>query len=196
MEGKRFPTRTSSSVCLKRTPNFTGAVRHDSLISLAGLPWSMKMPWGLSPITICCRVMLRMPTWSSSKHELPKSDINTRSRRRPSTAVLLGRQRGTITNHYCPSLPAEEVTPRVPGTEDNCIPSLSRRSPSHPGIESAIRALQFGNGLERCRDRTEVRFDRHAPGILGRNLQVLGKLLIQQTAPDAKAADSQRKSVA
>jgi IS5 family transposase len=67
----------------------------------------------------------------------------------------------------------------------------------HPGIESAIGALQFGNGLERCRDRTEIGFDRYlALGILGRNLHVLGKLLIQQREPKAKAAESRRKSAA
>ena len=33
---------------------------------------------------------------------------------------------------------------------------------SHPGIESAIGALQSGNGLERCRDRTERGFARYS----------------------------------
>jgi hypothetical protein len=65
----------------------------------------------------------------------------------------------------------------------------------HPGIESAIGALQSGNGLERCRDRTEIGFERYiALGILGRNLHVLGKLLIQRHAPDSKAAHSRRKA--
>jgi hypothetical protein len=67
----------------------------------------------------------------------------------------------------------------------------------HPGIESAIGALQSGNALERCRDRTEVGFERYiALGILGRNLHVLGKVLIQQRAPEAKAAESRRKTAA
>jgi hypothetical protein len=67
----------------------------------------------------------------------------------------------------------------------------------HPGVESAIGALQFGNGLERCRDRTEIGFERYVSlGILGRNLHVLGKILIQQQAPDSKAAESRRKSAA
>lgn len=67
----------------------------------------------------------------------------------------------------------------------------------HPGIESAIGALQSGNALERCRDRTEIGFERYLGlAILGRNLHVLGKLLIQQKAPDAKAAESRRKSAA
>ena len=32
---------------------------------------------------------------------------------------------------------------------------------THPGIESAIGALQSGNGLRRCRDRTELGFERY-----------------------------------
>jgi transposase, IS5 family len=68
---------------------------------------------------------------------------------------------------------------------------------SHPGIESAIGALQSGNGLERCRDRTERGFERYiALGVLGRNLHVLGKLLIAREAPDCPAAHSRRKPAA
>jgi hypothetical protein len=65
----------------------------------------------------------------------------------------------------------------------------------HPGIESAIGALQAGNGLERCRDRTELGFQRYlALGILGRNLHTLGRLLIAQQAPKSLAAQSHRKA--
>jgi IS5 family transposase len=61
----------------------------------------------------------------------------------------------------------------------------------HPGIESAIGALQSGNGLKRCRDATELGFERYvALGILGRNLHTLGKLLIAQEDASAKAAFS------
>ena len=64
----------------------------------------------------------------------------------------------------------------------------------HPGIESAIGALQSGNGLERCRDRTELGLERYvALGILGRNLHVLGKLLIACEASTSEAARSKRK---
>jgi hypothetical protein len=67
----------------------------------------------------------------------------------------------------------------------------------HSGIESAIGALQSGNALKRCRDRTEIGFERYLGlGIMGRNLHVLGKLLIQQVAPDTKAAESRRKPAA
>jgi hypothetical protein len=68
---------------------------------------------------------------------------------------------------------------------------------SHPGIESAIGALQSGNGLKRCSDRTEKGFERYIGlGVLGRNLHVLGKLLIAREAPDSQAAYSRRKQVA
>jgi len=67
----------------------------------------------------------------------------------------------------------------------------------HPGIESAINALQAGNGLERCRDRTERGFSRYIHlGILGRNLQVLGKILLAREDAQCKAALSQRKKSA
>ena len=50
---------------------------------------------------------------------------------------------------------------------------------SHPGIESAINALQSGNGLTRCRDRSERGFSRYLQlAVLGRNLHVLGKILL------------------
>jgi hypothetical protein len=67
----------------------------------------------------------------------------------------------------------------------------------HPGVESAIGALQAGNGLECSRDRTELGFARYlALGILGRNLHTLGKLLIAREAPASEAAHSQRQKSA
>jgi hypothetical protein len=65
---------------------------------------------------------------------------------------------------------------------------------SHPGVESAIGALQAGNGQERCRDRSKLGYERYVGlGILGRNLQVLGKLLLAQDAAKCEAAKSKRK---
>jgi hypothetical protein len=65
---------------------------------------------------------------------------------------------------------------------------------SHPGVESAIGALQSGNGQERCRDKSKVGHERYVGlGILGRNLQVLGKLLLAQDEADCQAAQSKRK---
>ncbi len=66
---------------------------------------------------------------------------------------------------------------------------------SHPGIESAIGALQSDNGLERCRDRTERGFARYIGlGVLGRNLHVLGKMLIARQSPDCQAVEDQSRS--
>jgi hypothetical protein len=65
----------------------------------------------------------------------------------------------------------------------------------HPGIESAIGALQSGNGLKRCRDRSEVGFERYLGlAILGRNIHVLGKLLIARRQEQSAAALSKRKA--
>ncbi len=65
----------------------------------------------------------------------------------------------------------------------------------HPGIESAIGALQSGNGLKRCRDRSEIGFERYLGlAILGRNIHVLGKLLIARRDEQSAAALSKRKA--
>jgi hypothetical protein len=67
----------------------------------------------------------------------------------------------------------------------------------HPGVESAINALQAGNGLQRCRDRTEPGFERYLQlGVLGRNLHVLGKHLLEKKESGCKAAQSRRKKIA
>ena len=66
---------------------------------------------------------------------------------------------------------------------------------NHPGVESAIGALQSGNGMERSRDRSEIGFERYISlAILGRNLQTLGRLLIAQESPESEAAFSRRKA--
>lgn len=66
---------------------------------------------------------------------------------------------------------------------------------SHPGVESAIGALQNGNGLKRCRDKSEKGFERYLGlAILGRNLQVLGKLLITRQSRHAAACFTKRKA--
>ena len=67
----------------------------------------------------------------------------------------------------------------------------------HPGIESAIGALQAGNGQERCRDKSKLGYERDvALGILGRNLHVLGKLLLAQDDAKCESAKSRRKNQA
>jgi hypothetical protein len=67
----------------------------------------------------------------------------------------------------------------------------------HPGVESAIGALQGGNGQKRCRDRCERGYERYVGlGVLGRNLHVLGKLLLTQDDAACHAAKSKRKKQA
>ena len=67
----------------------------------------------------------------------------------------------------------------------------------HAGVESAIGALQGGNGQKRCRDRRERGYARYVGlGILGRNLHVLGKLLLAQDDATCQAAKSKRQKQA
>jgi len=66
---------------------------------------------------------------------------------------------------------------------------------NHPGVESATSALRSGNGMKRCRDRSEIGLDRYVPlAIPGRNRQTLGHLLIAQQAPQSEAAATRRKA--
>ncbi len=63
----------------------------------------------------------------------------------------------------------------------------------HAGVESAIGAMQSGNGLKRSRDRQLIGFERYvALGILGRNLHTLGKIVILQEDELCEAACSYR----
>jgi IS5 family transposase len=77
----------------------------------------------------------------------------------------------------------------------NASVEFHRSRQRHPGIESAIGALQSGNGLKRCRDHSELGLARYLGlAVLGRNLHVLGKLLIARRDADAAAAFSKRKA--
>jgi IS5 family transposase len=63
----------------------------------------------------------------------------------------------------------------------------------HAGVESAIGALQSGNGQERCRDHAFGGYCRYVGlGVLGRNLHVLGKVLISREDPKCVAGQSRR----
>jgi hypothetical protein len=67
----------------------------------------------------------------------------------------------------------------------------------HAGVESAIGALQSGNGLKRCRDRGELGFERYvALAVLGRNIHTLGRLLIAKQHCECQAGASKRKPAA
>ncbi len=98
--------------------------------------------------------------------------------------------------HIVPNVCLPKNNPKAYGkqmaAEDDRFKKNRKR---HPGIESAIGALQSGNGLKRGRDHGEVGFERYvAIGILGRNLHVLGKILIQAEQPDSKAAFTKRQA--
>ena len=79
--------------------------------------------------------------------------------------------------------------------EEQATVEFRRSRQRHSGIESAIGALQSGNGLARCRDHSSVGYDRYVGlGVLGRNLWVLGKRLLQRAAPESEAAASKRQA--
>lgn len=64
----------------------------------------------------------------------------------------------------------------------------------HSGVESAVGALQRGNGLKRCRDRSEIGFERYfGLAILGRNIHTLGKVLLSKNEDSSPASFSKRK---
>lgn len=91
------------------------------------------------------------------------------------------------------------LPPRHPGQFAERLANASvefhQQRQRHPGIESAIGALQSGNGLKRCRDHSEIGFERYLGlAILGRNIHVLGKLLIAKRKAQSAAAKSKRKA--
>ena len=65
----------------------------------------------------------------------------------------------------------------------------------HSGVESAIGALQRGNGLKRCRDRSEIGFERYfGLAVLGRNIHTLGKQLLSEHHASSVSAHSLRRA--
>ena len=81
--------------------------------------------------------------------------------------------------------------PPTTGGSDGGI-SSSTSTPSRSGIGD--RCIANGNGQERCRDRSKRGYERYVGlGILGRNLQILGKLLLAQEEAACQAAKSKRK---
>jgi hypothetical protein len=91
--------------------------------------------------------------------------------------------------------PCMPVTGRIQAErqERQATVEFRRARRRHPGIESAIGALQSGNGLDRCRDRWFGGYCRYVGlGVLGRNLHVLGKLLIAREDPKCVAGQSRR----
>ena len=104
------------------------------------------------------------------------------------------RELAEIVSHLCLPMPGAKQAAQQ---EQEATVEFRQSRQRHPGIESAINALQSGNGLERCRDRTERGFSRYIQlGVLGRNLHVLGKILLAKQDAQCKAALSQRKKPA
>ena len=103
-------------------------------------------------------------------------------------------QLAAIVAHPC--LPKPGAKQAAAQSRDATIAFRQARD-RHAGVESAIGALQAGNGLERSRDRTELGFERYVMlGILGRNLHVLGKVVLAHQASSCEAARSKRKTSA
>ncbi len=95
-----------------------------------------------------------------------------------------------IVKHLCLPKPGVKQAARQAAEASVTFHRARRR---HSGVESAIGALQNGNGLARCRDGTEVGFERYvALAVLGRNLHALGKLLIAREDKSPPAAQSKR----
>lgn len=104
------------------------------------------------------------------------------------------RELATIVTHPC--IPKKGKLNGRQQQEEATVEFRQARQ-SHPGIESAIGALQAGNGQERCRDKSKLGYERYVGlGILGRNLQVLGKLLLAQDDAKCESAKSKRQQQA
>lgn len=97
-----------------------------------------------------------------------------------------------IVDHPC--LPPRHRNQYAKWLQDQSV-RIHKTRENHPGIESAIGALQSGNGLQRCRDRGEQGLERYLGlAVLGRNFQVLGKMLIARENAKAEAAKTKRKA--
>jgi hypothetical protein len=104
------------------------------------------------------------------------------------------RQLAKIVADPCLPMPGNQQAQQQ---DEQATIEFRRARQRHPGIESAIHALQAGNGLVRCRDRSKAGFSRYVQlAVLGRNLHVLGKILIARQDATSKAAQSRRKTTA
>jgi IS5 family transposase len=97
-----------------------------------------------------------------------------------------------LVDHLClPKPGAKQSVVQQSNADDEFLSAQQ----NHPGVESAIGALQSGNALKRCRDHSETGFERYMHlAILGRNLHTLGRLLIAREKEDEAAARTRRKA--
>lgn len=102
------------------------------------------------------------------------------------------RQLSELVDHLClPKPGAKQSVAQLADADDEFLAAQQ----NHSGIESAIGALQSGNAMKRCRDRSEVGFERYLQlAILGRNLLTLGRMLIARENASAAAGQSHRKA--
>jgi IS5 family transposase len=103
-------------------------------------------------------------------------------------------QLAKIVEHVCLPMTGKNKSQRQ---QEEASEEFHAARQRHPGIESAIGALQSGNGLKRCRDHTHLGFERYVGlGVLGRNLHVLGKLLLAREDSECLAGSSKRQAIA
>jgi hypothetical protein len=97
-----------------------------------------------------------------------------------------------LVEHLClPKPGSKQSVVQLAGADDEFLAAQQ----NHPGVESAIGALQSGNAMKRCRDRSEIGFERYMHlAILGRNLHTLGRILIAKQDDQSAAAHSRRKA--
>ena len=81
-----------------------------------------------------------------------------------------------IIPHLClPKPEAKQSVVQLANADDEFLQAQQ----NHPGVESAVGALPSGNGMEHCRDRSELGFERYVSlAILGRNMHTSGRRLI------------------
>jgi transposase, IS5 family len=100
-------------------------------------------------------------------------------------------QLAKIVTHPCVPMPGANQAQQQ---EAEATVEFRQARQRHPGVESAINALQAGNALARCRDRSERGFSRYVQlAVLGRNLHVLGRILVAREDAKCEAAESRRK---
>jgi hypothetical protein len=87
-------------------------------------------------------------------------------------------QLSELVTHLClPKPGAKQSAAQLAAADDEFMAGVQ----NHPGVESAIGALQSGNALKRCRDHSEIGCERYLQlAILGRNLHTLGRMLMAQ----------------
>ena len=102
-------------------------------------------------------------------------------------------QKGLETILEYPCLPPRHRNQYADWLKESSVRTHQSRK-HHSGIESAIGALQSGNGMKRCRDRSESGLKRYLGyAVLGRNIHVLGKLTITQANAKSQSARTKRK---